>query len=81
MLWLNLIMDTLGSLALATEPPSEKLLDRKPHDRTEYIISRGMFKLIIGTAIVMISVILIIVFAGDSFLPEVDDDHSAFRTN
>lgn len=81
MLWLNLIMDTLGSLALATEPPTEKLLDRKPHDRTEYIISRSMFKLILGTAIVMITIILIIVFAGDSFLPEVDDDNSAFRSD
>ena len=71
MLWLNLIMDTLGSLALATEPPNEKVLDRKPYDRTEYIINKNIFKLILGTALVMITVILIIVFAGDSFLPEV----------
>jgi len=28
MLWLNLIMDTLASLALATEPPHERLLLR-----------------------------------------------------
>ena len=81
MLWLNLIMDTLGSLALATEPPTEKLLDRKPHDRTEYIISRSMFKLILGTAVVMITVILIIVFAGESFLPEEQDENSAFRSD
>lgn len=33
MLWINLIMDTLGSLALATEPPSYDLLDRKPYSR------------------------------------------------
>ena len=33
MLWVNLIMDTLGSLALATEPPTEKLLNRLPHPR------------------------------------------------
>ena len=44
MLWVNLIMDTLGSLALATEPPNEKLLNRKPHDRNEYIVNRTMFK-------------------------------------
>ncbi|CAF0812104.1 unnamed protein product [Didymodactylos carnosus] len=31
MLWVNLIMDTLASLSLATEPPSEELLDRKPY--------------------------------------------------
>jgi len=31
MLWVNLIMDTFASLALATEPPLDKLLDRPPH--------------------------------------------------
>lgn len=40
LLWVNLIMDTLGSLALATEPPSEKLLDRLPHSRAEYLVNR-----------------------------------------
>lgn len=39
MLWVNLIMDTLASLALATEPPHEKLLNRKPHKRNSYIVS------------------------------------------
>jgi magnesium-transporting ATPase (P-type) len=39
MLWINLIMDTFAALALATEPPHEKLLDRKPHGRDESIIS------------------------------------------
>jgi Ca2+ transporting ATPase len=35
MLWVNLIMDSLGSLALATEPPYEELLQRSPTKRTE----------------------------------------------
>lgn len=43
----NLIMDTFASLALATEPPSDYLLVRPPHNRNEYIISRKMFKHII----------------------------------
>lgn len=47
MLWVNLIMDTLASLALATEPPTEAVLDRRPHDRREYIISRRMTKHIV----------------------------------
>ena len=33
-------MDTLASLALATEPPSLELLQRKPHGRNDYIVSR-----------------------------------------
>ncbi|RYY82427.1 hypothetical protein EON63_13335, partial [archaeon] len=33
MLWVNLIMDTLGALALGTEPPSSKLLGRRPYKR------------------------------------------------
>jgi Ca2+ transporting ATPase len=35
MLWVNLIMDTLAALALATEPPSEDLLLRMPYSRKE----------------------------------------------
>ena len=48
MLWINLIMDTLGALALATEPPTEALLYRKPHGRKDYIVSPLMMKHILG---------------------------------
>jgi magnesium-transporting ATPase (P-type) len=44
MLWINLIMDTFASLALATEPPTEELLNRKPYGRKKSLISRTMFK-------------------------------------
>jgi magnesium-transporting ATPase (P-type) len=30
LLWVNLIMDTLGALALATEPPTDNLMQRPP---------------------------------------------------
>ena len=33
-------MDTLASLALATEPPTQELLKRKPHSRDEYIVTK-----------------------------------------
>ncbi|GFP84392.1 calcium-transporting ATPase 10 plasma membrane-type [Phtheirospermum japonicum] len=33
LLWVNLIMDTLGALALATEPPTDHLMRRKPVGR------------------------------------------------
>jgi len=44
MLWVNLIMDTFASLALSTEPPTDKLLDRPPHSRTSSILSIKMVK-------------------------------------
>ena len=51
LLWVNLIMDSLGSLALATEPPKEELLKRPPYKRDEYIISNKMVKHILGNSI------------------------------
>jgi Ca2+ transporting ATPase len=41
-------MDSLGSLALATEPPKPEILDRPPHGRNEYIINRRMVKHLLG---------------------------------
>jgi len=70
MLWINLIMDTFASLALATEPPSETLLERKPQSRSEYIISKNMFKHIFGQAIIQLVVLLVLLFGGEHFLPE-----------
>jgi Ca2+ transporting ATPase len=73
MLWINLIMDTLASLALATEPPTEELLKRQPHKRDEYIISKTMFKHIIAQAIYQFIVMMLLVFLGDQFIPEYPD--------
>merc|ERR1712136_15061 len=64
MLWVNLIMDTLASLALATEPPTIKLLQRKPYGRHRPIISKTMMKAIIGHAIYQLTVVLVIFFVG-----------------
>ena len=44
-------MDTFASLALATEPPTEELLNRKPYNRDEYIMTKKMFKHILGQAL------------------------------
>ncbi|GAB1599825.1 plasma membrane calcium-transporting ATPase 2 isoform X8 [Argonauta hians] len=64
MLWVNLIMDTLASLALATELPTEELLKRKPYGRTKALISRTMMKNIIGHAIYQLIVIFVLLFGG-----------------
>jgi len=44
MLWVNLIMDTMGALALGTEPPKQELLDRPPYKRNSSLISRPMWR-------------------------------------
>ncbi|XP_075587322.1 plasma membrane calcium-transporting ATPase 3 isoform X2 [Dermatophagoides farinae] len=67
MLWVNLIMDTLASLALATELPTTDLLTRKPYGRTKPLISRTMMKNIIGHAIYQLTVIFFLLFAGHRF--------------
>ncbi|XP_057702186.1 plasma membrane calcium-transporting ATPase 1-like isoform X3 [Corythoichthys intestinalis] len=65
MLWVNLIMDTLASLALATEPPTESLLLRKPYGRNKPLISRTMMKNILGHAIYQLVIIFTLLFAGE----------------
>ncbi|XP_046730684.1 plasma membrane calcium-transporting ATPase 4 isoform X3 [Silurus meridionalis] len=65
MLWVNLIMDTLASLALATEPPTEALLLRKPYGRNKPLISRTMMKNILGHAVYQLSVTFTLLFAGE----------------
>jgi Ca2+ transporting ATPase len=65
-------MDSLASLAIATEPPTEALLDRPPYKKEEYIISRKMVKHILGMAIFFIVVLYSIIFAGEHFFPEPD---------
>ncbi|CAL8260008.1 unnamed protein product [Merluccius merluccius] len=65
MLWVNLIMDTFASLALATEPPTEALLLRKPYGRNKPLISRTMMKNILGHGIYQLTTIFTLLFAGE----------------
>ncbi|VDO45110.1 unnamed protein product, partial [Onchocerca flexuosa] len=67
MLWVNLIMDTLASLALATEMPTEDLLKRKPYGRTSPLISRTMSKNILGHAFYQLLILFALIFAGEHF--------------
>ena len=63
-------MDSLASLALATEPPTDRLLQRDPQGRDDYIISRKMVKHILMMSIYQSIIIFGIVFAGEYFIPE-----------
>jgi P-type Ca2+ transporter type 2B len=66
MLWVNLIMDTCGALALATEPPTEDILDHPPYKRSERIVTSIMWRNILGQAIFQITVLLVLLFGGRS---------------
>jgi len=70
LLWVNLIMDSLASLALATEEPKEDLLTRPPYRKKEYIISPKMVKHILGMSIYQAIVLFVFVFAGFQFVAE-----------
>ncbi|CAK6949845.1 plasma membrane calcium-transporting ATPase 1-like [Scomber scombrus] len=65
MLWVNLIMDTFASLALATEPPTEALLLRNPYGRNKPLISATMLKNILGHAVYQLIVIFTLLFEGE----------------
>jgi magnesium-transporting ATPase (P-type) len=64
MLWVNLVMDTLASLALGTEKPSDSLLERKPYGRTKSMISLEMAKFIVAHTLYQLTVVLILVWFG-----------------
>ncbi|KAL7402355.1 hypothetical protein ABVT39_013774 [Epinephelus coioides] len=65
MLWVNLIMDTFASLALATEPPTESLLLRNPYGRKKPLISRTMMKNILGHGVYQLTIIFTLLFLGE----------------
>ncbi|XP_069084907.1 plasma membrane calcium-transporting ATPase 1 isoform X1 [Pleurodeles waltl] len=76
MLWVNLIMDTLASLALATEPPTESLLLRRPYGRNKPLISRTMMKNILGHAVYQLVVVFTLLFAGEKLF-DIDSGRNA----
>ncbi|XP_004459107.1 plasma membrane calcium-transporting ATPase 4 isoform X1 [Dasypus novemcinctus] len=76
MLWVNLIMDTFASLALATEPPTDSLLNRRPYGRNKPLISRTMMKNILGHGVYQLTIIFLLVFAGEKFF-DIDSGRKA----
>jgi Ca2+-transporting ATPase len=68
LLWVNLIMDTFAALALATDPPTPSILERKPDLKSARLITLDMWKMIIGQSIYQLIVTLVLNFAGNQIL-------------
>lgn len=68
LLWVNLIMDTLGALALATEPPTDHLMHRTPVGRREPLITNIMWRNLLVQAMYQVTVLLTLNFAGRRIL-------------
>ncbi|XP_043720892.1 calcium-transporting ATPase 12, plasma membrane-type-like [Telopea speciosissima] len=64
LLWVNLLRDTLGTLALATEYPTKELLKKPPVGRTEPLITKVMWRNLIALAIYQVTILLILQFQG-----------------
>ena len=64
LLWVNMVMDTFAALALATDAPTEAILDRSPSKKSAPLITMNMWKMIIGQALYQIAITLVLYFAG-----------------
>ena len=58
MLWVNLIMDTFAAMALSSLPAEAGVLNEKPRDPASHIVSRGMFKQIVGMGLIFFGVLI-----------------------
>lgn len=58
MLWVNLIMDTFGAMALASLPPSPSVMNDKPRDRNAFIINKLMAYNIFGVGLLFFAITL-----------------------
>ncbi|GAA0184560.1 primary active transporter [Lithospermum erythrorhizon] len=64
LLWVNMIMDTLGALALATEPPNDELMKRAPVGRGGNFITNVMWRNILGQSLYQFLVIWLLQSMG-----------------
>jgi len=68
LLWVNLIMDSLASLALASEPPAEELLSRPPIALSQPLLTKHMLVNILVQAFYQLTVTLTLLFRGANLL-------------
>ncbi|KAL7617173.1 hypothetical protein Lser_V15G03665 [Lactuca serriola] len=68
LLWVNMIMDTLGALALATEPPHDGLMKRPPIGREVNFITKVMWRNIVGQSVYQLVILGLLQFDGKRVL-------------
>jgi Ca2+ transporting ATPase len=68
LLWVNLIMDTFAALALATEPPSKDILERKPYNKNAPVITQVMWRNVLGQTFFQILVLLCLIFQKNGMI-------------
>ena len=76
LLWVNLLMDSLASLALASEPPVDELLQKPPVNRTQSMISKHMWANMLGQASYQITVVMCLLFKGPDWF-DLEPGHEA----
>lgn len=64
LLWSNVIVGSVGSLALATNKPTNGLLDRKPYGEADPIVSNLMWRNMIGIGLYQIICLFLIFFGA-----------------
>ena len=72
LLWLNMIMDTLAALSLATERPEEACLTRKPVYKQAPLITNRMRVFIAVHAFFQVTIILLLLFLGHKWFETID---------
>jgi Ca2+-transporting ATPase len=76
LLWVNLIMDTFGALALASDEPDDDILNHPPHARTASLLSPRMREYIMIQFSYQITVLLMILLRADVWFPPDLNFHS-----
>jgi len=81
LLWLNIIMDTLGVLSLATEPPTNAVLtDEQPLQPGEKVVSPSMSRNIMLSCIFQLGLLLVMLFHGKEMFQLPYDEQVSFYT-
>jgi Ca2+-transporting ATPase len=74
LLWVNLVMDSFGALALATEKPAPYLLDRPPFGRKVPLLGGLLRANIVGQALYQLVILILILTIGDKIWTFEDPD-------